>query len=68
MVASNHIHLLVMDDEETSTPKSLQLIAGTMAQQYNRRKQRKGAHCEDCYHATAIETGGHLARCMAYID
>lgn len=68
MVTSNHIHLLVMDDEKASIPKSLQLIAGATAQQYNRRKQRKGAYWEDRYHATAIETGDHLARCMVYID
>jgi putative transposase len=37
-------------------------------QAYNRRKQRQGAFWEDRYHATAVDTGFHLARCMVYID
>ncbi len=68
IVTSNHIHLLVMDDGKKAIPKSLQLIAGRTAQQYNQRKQRKGAYWEDRYHATAIERGEHLSRCMVYID
>jgi len=46
----------------------MQLIAGRTAQQFNQRKNRKGAFWEDRYHATAVQTGLHLARCMVYID
>jgi len=47
----------------------MQLVAGRTAQQYNQRKLRKGAFWEDDrYHATAIETDGHLHRCLVYID
>ena len=46
----------------------MQLIAGRTAQEYNRRKQRKGAFWEDRYHATAVEKNEHLARCLVYID
>ncbi len=46
----------------------MQLLAGRTAQEYNRRKQRKGAYWEDRYHATAVESGEHLARCVLYID
>ena len=35
---------------------------------YNRRKQRPGAFWEDAYHATAVDTDEHLARCFTYID
>jgi len=31
-------------------------------------KARKGAFWEDRYHATAIESGEHLRRCLVYID
>ncbi len=31
-------------------------------------RARKGAYWEDRYHATAVESGEHLARCMVYID
>ena len=68
VVTSNHIHLLVVDGEAAVIPKSLQLVEGNTAQEFNLRKQRKGAFWEDRYHATAVETGEHLLRCLVYID
>ena len=69
MLTSNHIHLLVVDDRDREIiPRSIQLIAGRTGQEYNQRKNRKGAFWEDRYHATAIEGGEHLFRCIAYID
>jgi len=68
-VTSNHIHLLVADaGDKDVIPNSMQLIAGRSGQEYNQRKERKGAFWEDRYHATAVESGNHLARCMVYID
>ncbi|MDH3973582.1 MAG: transposase [Deltaproteobacteria bacterium] len=67
-VTSNHIHLLVIDSGQNVIPKSLQLIAGRTAQEFNQRKSRKGAFWEDRDHATAIERGEHLMRCLVYID
>lgn len=68
-ITSNHIHLLVRDKSRNEViPKSIQLIAGRTGQEFNQRKGRKGAYWEDCYHATAIETDDHLAKCMVYID
>ena len=69
MVTSNHIHLLVADTGDRDViPNSMQLVAGRTGQEYNQRKDRKGAYWEDRYHATAVESGDHLARCMVYID
>jgi len=68
IVTSNHIHLLVVDTGIKTISKSLQLIAGRTAQEYNIRKKRKGSFWEDRYHATAVDTDGHLAKCMVYID
>ncbi len=69
MVTANHVHLLVRDNGGRETiPKSIQLIAGRTAQEFNQRKRRKGAFWEDRYHATAVETGEHLHRCLVYID
>lgn len=69
MVTSNHVHLLLVDvGKEAAIPRSIQLAAGKTAQQFNRRKQRHGAFWQDRYHATAIETDGHLIRCLVYID
>ncbi len=69
MVTSNHIHLLVVDDRKRDViPKSMQLIAGRTGQEYNQRKNRKGAFWEDRYHATAVAFDEHLFKCMVYID
>ncbi len=46
----------------------MQLVAGRTGQEFNIRKRRKGAFWEDRYHATAVETGDHLRRCLVYID
>jgi putative transposase len=68
-VTSNHVHLLVKDPGSAgSIPSAMQLTAGRTGQEYNQRKQRKGAFWEDRYHATAIESGEHLLRCLVYID
>lgn len=68
-ITSNHIHLLVADDTGRKTiPDSIKLIAGRIAQEYNQRKNRKGAFWEDRYHATAIQSGKHLMQCIVYID
>jgi putative transposase len=68
-VTSNHIHLLVQDGGEGEViPQTIQLVAGRTGQEYNRRKNRKGAFWEDRYHATAVEADQHLIQCMVYID
>ena len=69
IVTSNHIHLVVASPKNReSIPKAMQLVAGRSAQEYNRRKGRKGAFWQNRYHATAIETGDHLWRCLVYVD
>ncbi len=72
MVTSNHIHLIVINSKTRNHAdnfsKSMQLTAGRTAQEYNQRKARKGAFWEDRYHATLIDTGSYLNRCMTYID
>ena len=56
-VTSNHIHLLVLDTGEDVIPRSIQLIAGRVAQHYNQRKKRKGAFWEDRHQARAVGEG-----------
>ncbi|MEA3348646.1 MAG: transposase [Pseudomonadota bacterium] len=65
---SNHIHLLLLDSDENVIPRSIQLVAGKTAQEYNQRKDRKGAFWDDRYHVTAIESGRHIIQCLIYID
>ena len=68
IATSNHVHLLVADQGYGEIARSMQLIAGCTAQDYNRRKKRNGAFWEDRYHATAVQSDDHLRRCLVYID
>ena len=68
IVTSNHIHLLVRDRGDGEITRSMQLIAGRTAQEYNQRKSRKGAYWEHRYHATKVDAEGYFARCLVYID
>lgn len=75
MITSNHIHLLAMARLKQWTCRStaalssaLQLIESRVAQTFNGRKERRGAFWEDRFHATAIENGPRLKRCLTYID
>lgn len=68
IVTRNHIHLLVRDRGAGEIAASMQLVAGRTAQAFNERNGRVGAFWQDRYHATAVESDGHLARCMTYID
>ena len=70
MITSNHIHLLGTDNgkEHQAIPKALQLMESRVAQEYNARKDRRGAYWEDRYHATAIESGAQFVNCLTYID
>lgn len=69
IVTSNHIHLIVSGStQKDAIPRTIQFVAGRLGQEYNRRKNRKGAFWEDRYHATAIESGDHLWRCLVYVD
>ncbi|MBD3316064.1 MAG: transposase [Chitinivibrionales bacterium] len=68
-VTCNHIHLLAQDPGiRNALWRSMQLIQGQTAQSHNRRTKRKNAFWGDRYHATAVESGVHLRRCLAYID
>ncbi len=49
-------------------PDSIKLVAGRTAQEYNIRKNRKGAFWEDRYHATAVDSEEYLFKCLTYID
>jgi putative transposase len=68
-VTSNHVHLIIKDAKgRDAIPRTMQLVAGRTGQEYNQRKNRKGAFWEDRYHATAVEEDLHLSQCMVYVD
>jgi len=68
VVTCNHVHLLARETSPGAIARSMQLAAGRIAQEFNARKGRHGAFWEDRYHATAVDSGGHLVRCITYID
>ena len=68
IVTSNHVHLLVHDHGNDAISPAMQLVSGRTAQEFNKRHGRSGAFWEDRFHATAVQTNAHLARCMVYID
>jgi putative transposase len=68
-ITSNHIHLLLTSRAtDTAISNFMQALQGQYAQAYNRRKKRSGAFWENRYHATMIDSGEYLWRCMRYID
>jgi REP element-mobilizing transposase RayT len=72
MITSNHVHVLATilrgRGRPDALPRAIQLIESRVAQAFNARKERHGAFWEDRYHATAVEDGVQLARCLTYID
>jgi len=68
VITCNHILMLVRERGIGEIGRSMQLIAGRTAQEYNKRKSRRGADWEDRYHSTAVQTINHLHRCIIYID
>lgn len=68
IVTRNHVHLLVRDTGDGVIASSMQLLSARTAQEFNHLKKRRGAFWEDRYHATAVQSDLHLARCLVYID
>lgn len=68
IITSNHIHLLIKENNGPSVQKAMQYASGCFGREYNRRKKRKGAYWEDNYHMSIIETEEYLMNCFVYID
>src|SRR6478752_2933299 len=67
-VTCNHVHLLVDAAERADLSTWIQRVAGEFARAYNRRKGRTNAFWGDNYHATLVEEGRYLWRCLCYIE
>jgi putative transposase len=68
IVTSNHVHLLLSAKRAKNIPLGLQFLHGGMAQKYNIQKTREGSFWRNRFHATRIESGAHLGKCLFYID
>jgi putative transposase len=70
-ITSNHVHLLMRPDPADglgTLSRFMQSLEGDFAQEFNRRKKRKNAFWGDRYHATMIDSGDYLWKCLLYID
>jgi putative transposase len=67
-LTSNHIHLLVDAPERAEVSGFMREVASEHARAYNRRKGRMNAYWGDNYHATLVEEGEYLWRCLCYIE
>ena len=65
---TNHVHLLVTPQTETSIGKTLQSIGRYYVQYFNHSYQRTGTLWEGRYKATLIDSESYLLTCMRYIE
>lgn len=67
-LTSNHVHLLVDAQERSQVSGLMRTVAGEFGRAYNQRKRRSNAYWGDNYHATLVESGACLWRCLVYIE
>ncbi|MBU6402763.1 MAG: transposase [Verrucomicrobia bacterium] len=67
-LTSNHVHLLVDTADRLELGGFMREVASESACAYNRRKGRMNAFWGDNYHATLVEPGDYLWRCLCYIE
>ena len=70
-ITSNHVHLLLRPDPSgalESLSGLMRNLEGEFSQLYNRRKKRQNAFWGDRYHATMVDSGDYLWKCLVYID
>ncbi len=67
-ITSNHVHLLLDACEREAISGLMREVAGEFSRYYNRRKERRNAFWGDNFHATLVEGGDYLWRCLCYIE
>ena len=67
-ITSNHVHLLLDAEDRLEISRLMRNVAGEFARAYNRRKKRMNAFWGDNFHATLVEEGRYLWRCLCYIE
>lgn len=68
VLMTNHVHLLVTPESETSLSKTLQSIGRRYVQYFNYTYNRTGTLWEGRYKATLIDSEQYLLICMRYIE
>jgi putative transposase len=68
VLMTNHVHLLVTPDTESSLSKTLQSIGRRYVQYFNFTYARTGTLWEGRYKSTLIDSERYLLTCMRYIE
>ncbi len=68
VITSNHVHFLMYVPRMSDLSQFMKWLQGTAAGDINRRQKREGAFWKGRFHATLVETGSHLSRCLFYLD
>ena len=64
----NHVHLVVDAEDRLQVSGFIREVAGEFAHAYNKRKGRLNAVWGDNFHATLVDTGQYLWRCIRYVE
>ena len=67
-LTANHVHLLIDAQDRSEVSGLMQKVAGEFARAYNLRKGRTNAFWGDNFHATMVDSGTYLWRCLRYIE
>ena len=67
-LTSNHVHLLLDAEDRRQISGLMRDVAGEFARAYNRRKERLNAFWGDNFHATLVEEGRYLWRCLCSVE
>jgi len=68
VLMTNHVHLLVTPETESSLSKTLQSIGRRYVQYFNYTYKRTGTLWEGRYKSTLIDSERYLLTCMRYIE
>jgi len=68
VLMTNHVHLLVTPEAETSLSKTMQSIGRRYVQYFNHVYGRTGTLWEGRYKSTLIDSERYLLTCMRYIE
>lgn len=68
VLMTNHLHLLVTPETETSVPKTMQSLGRRYVQYFNSNYKRTGTLWEGRYRATLIDSEQYLLICSRYIE
>lgn len=68
VLMTNHVHLLVTPERETSLARTMQSLGGRYARYFNKAYDRSGTLYEGRYRASLIESDSYLLACYRYIE